>query len=875
MFGYTAEGAQQEADKFVGEAGNLEEDISKAASSLVPFYDSGVNIVNVAQEYMKPEEERDYDYIKSQFTEAGQSAAIEGGLLLMGGVAGKYGAKGIKALADKVKQYEIDPTAMSAFGAGAIKKKAVEPLEIGINEALQDGKFLKRYDASIAADMTEKVKNATAGNTRANALINTTVPEGTKVGIRLNLNSKIPDMPKGLDKLQTLHKGSFSGKALSYLPFATVKNVVFSVNQTGRTGIASKIKGIDTPEAKSKFNAMSVDGEYVPNKNLLDSNKDLVEIGFNPGVHHLFIDLKTGQAVRGAKEATVIGDRVFAKGVEYWKKTEAPKPVPTQTGVNIPSDVRYKFKRGGAVMDDQMKMAFMDEGGIIDDDLDVDPVSGNEVPPGSLAEEVRDDIPAQLSEGEYVVPADVVRYYGVKFFEDLRDQAKMGLAEMEANGRIGGEPVPAGGPINDEELSEQEMSAIRQMMTGMAEGGEVQNPYLQQQQLYSQPRPAPIDEKRNTTITGINPVENQMPMQSMASGGQVQGYQDSGDVMKDAPSFVQNQFEPAQYGLGYSFMGQPQQTATTNQAPQGQTLVTLYHPEYATNGRSKTFYLPKNNEIYQQYLGMGYTKQMPMTGSAEAPTSTDTPVTTDLKGSTVTTGSGPEGSNTGTSSINESIEDKDLDKTTKGLGLLADLSTALAGQLGVPIAALINTQAVAKYNDALKDQSKRKGSIFGGEGSLYDELTDVNKDEKKNFGDTWLGDLLGFDKKAGVQGPNLKDSFMGARRGFDTAQLESNAPIGSTANNLVEPENRLKNQRGFTPKSTAPKTEAQKDAEAKSAVNDWVAATQATKGKKGIARHKAIKAQSEASKKATKAIREKTGRGFFKEGGLMNKKGKK
>ena len=119
MFGFTAEGAQQEADKFVEEAGDLETDISNAASSLVPFYDSGVNIVNVAQEYMKPEQERDYDYIKSQFTEAGQSAAIEGGLLLMGGVAGKYGAKGIKALADKIKQYEIDPTAMSAFGAGA------------------------------------------------------------------------------------------------------------------------------------------------------------------------------------------------------------------------------------------------------------------------------------------------------------------------------------------------------------------------------------------------------------------------------------------------------------------------------------------------------------------------------------------------------------------------------------------------------------------------------------------------------------------------------------------------------------------------------------------------------------------------------------
>ena len=61
---------------------------------------------------------------------------------------------------------------------------------------------------------------------------------------------------------------------------------------------------------------------------------------------------------------------------------------------------------------------------------DVDHVSGNEVPPGSLPEEVRDDIPAMLSEGEYVVTADVLRFYGVKFFEDLRAQAKMGLAEM-------------------------------------------------------------------------------------------------------------------------------------------------------------------------------------------------------------------------------------------------------------------------------------------------------------------------------------------------------------------------------------------------------------------------------------------------------------
>ena len=92
------------------------------------------------------------------------------------------------------------------------------------------------------------------------------------------------------------------------------------------------------------------------------------------------------------------------------------------------------FNEGGAVMDEQMEMAFA-EG------ERVDPVSGNEVPTGSLPEEVRDDIPAQLSEGEYVVPADVVRYYGVKFFEDLRSEAKTGFNQMQANGRIGGEPM--------------------------------------------------------------------------------------------------------------------------------------------------------------------------------------------------------------------------------------------------------------------------------------------------------------------------------------------------------------------------------------------------------------------------------------------------
>ena len=159
---------------------------------------------------------------------------------------------------------------------------------------------------------------------------------------------------------------------------------------------------------------------------------------------------------------------------------EGTKIIPSAPEPNIPmpkatDDYTQDMNKGGTVMDKQMKMAFMDEGGLKDDGMERDPVSGNEVPSGSLAEEVRDDIPAQLSEGEYVVPADVVRFFGVKFFEDLRMQAKMGLQQMEKSGRIGGEPIE-----DDSEMMDLDDEALiiamtpnmnRGGMVRMAEGG--------------------------------------------------------------------------------------------------------------------------------------------------------------------------------------------------------------------------------------------------------------------------------------------------------------------------------------------------------------------------------------------------------------------
>ena len=140
---------------------------------------------------------------------------------------------------------------------------------------------------------------------------------------------------------------------------------------------------------------------------------------------------------------------------------------PYNSGGSNSSQIRQEtnpreFNEGGLAMERQMN-TMMAEGGIKDSGMNRDPVSGNEIPAGSLAKEVRDDVDAKLSEGEYVVPADVVRYFGVNYFEKLRQKAKAGLEEMEKDGRIGGDPVDEQmGSMMDDDLpfSDEELMSI-------------------------------------------------------------------------------------------------------------------------------------------------------------------------------------------------------------------------------------------------------------------------------------------------------------------------------------------------------------------------------------------------------------------------------
>ena len=57
-------------------------------------------------------------------------------------------------------------------------------------------------------------------------------------------------------------------------------------------------------------------------------------------------------------------------------------------------------------------------------------------PPGATKSEVADDQLVLLSEGELVVPANVVRYHGLGTYEGMRREALMGLQGMEESGQI-------------------------------------------------------------------------------------------------------------------------------------------------------------------------------------------------------------------------------------------------------------------------------------------------------------------------------------------------------------------------------------------------------------------------------------------------------
>ena len=92
---------------------------------------------------------------------------------------------------------------------------------------------------------------------------------------------------------------------------------------------------------------------------------------------------------------------------------------------------------------------------------------------GATEKEVADDIPAQISEGELVVPANVVRYHGLSTYESLRQSALLGLKGLENEGQL--KKVDENGiPVEEDKKEDKEKDTIKVQtvkMLSAKEGG--------------------------------------------------------------------------------------------------------------------------------------------------------------------------------------------------------------------------------------------------------------------------------------------------------------------------------------------------------------------------------------------------------------------
>jgi hypothetical protein len=278
---------------------------------------------------------------------------------------------------------------------------------------------------------------------------------GQRVGARLD----IPAYNEYDKWVVSIHDGKIrNGSVVGYGQAIRLKNIEFGSDPEVALDIAkgkrvAKKSGEEKPMGKATI--ARVFGDYVPEdpyelqefakKVLADKNSAWTQVGMNPYRGSYFYNKETGNVVTRADEVIQVGPLVLAKNVTEPKLSELKELFSQKTARTKDGKIRI-FNEGGVVpmkrMAKQMELfepveRGFDEGGLMDEGGMVDEVSGNDVPPGSLRTEVRDDIPAQLSEGEFVFPADVVRYIGLENLMRMRQEAKQGLAQMEAMGQMG------------------------------------------------------------------------------------------------------------------------------------------------------------------------------------------------------------------------------------------------------------------------------------------------------------------------------------------------------------------------------------------------------------------------------------------------------
>jgi len=227
---------------------------------------------------------------------------------------------------------------------------------------LQSGEFTRQqYDSVVLGTIepydfvpepatTEEMFEALAVQSQKDK-INAEVPDGSRVGLRLDINAY-----KNFGTwVPTIHDQK--GKSISHMATASIKNADFTMlrERAGRDPKNLQEDARSVMEGKNKFPFAQIMGDFVnrdpeQTASLAEefiNSPDWVQVGFDPRRHSYFYDRKTGEPVTFAEEVIQVGPLVLAKnatknvlpsGEQFETLFSRRAPTEAEMGINVRTD---------------------------------------------------------------------------------------------------------------------------------------------------------------------------------------------------------------------------------------------------------------------------------------------------------------------------------------------------------------------------------------------------------------------------------------------------------------------------------------------------------------------------------------------------------
>jgi DNA-binding protein H-NS len=228
-------------------------------------------------------------------------------------------AKQIEQIMEVKGKKKLPPGRSPELTAAAQAVQAGTMTAEEFNKLVDIYKPIPLYEEPLKPATSEQVFDAL--DVKKREQINPEIPNGTKVGLRLD----IPAFNRKGVFVVSIHQkrtASAPGKVIGYGSVAKAKNVTF--------GVGNQLKALEIAAGSAKDALQTMEGDYVnvtPEQALAEAQRAIkdpsyVQIGIDPTRHAYFYDRRTTLPVVSAEEVIQIGNMILAKKPVFGSKQD-------------------------------------------------------------------------------------------------------------------------------------------------------------------------------------------------------------------------------------------------------------------------------------------------------------------------------------------------------------------------------------------------------------------------------------------------------------------------------------------------------------------------------------------------------------------------